>query len=419
MSAQSEATVFTYYHDNSRGSFLFLEAMRFAALRGVRTRYIYDPFATEKGVAMADFSPQYLNLLKASGVGIRALTNWERLMAFNIFKHIHGKILVADAGIKHVEVTFFGGRNLGDLHHDWLDNTFLMRLKRGSTLSNQIHEYVDSLWETIGEPKYKTQTGSQLKEKPFSSIEELRQAIDKEFTSDTGIKETQAIKEFIHKGEAPVDVLPVFTFMPSQVKFVSSGMMFRMKGIYVENQVTQTVHRILQHSKVADFSTIYFSPIPSTRREVEAFVQKGGQLSVLSNNQVAYSALFKGNIDGEAATLYRSQHNTLYDISRKAGNGGFVQAHYFNPRYDQFVYYHTKFLAGDKAVLLTSSNMNVSSDHNGEEIGFYFESKEFADYMRSYADTLKGRFFDQVDLSQPLKTTVVQRMCRHILDKVF
>ncbi|MEN0060091.1 MAG: phospholipase D-like domain-containing protein, partial [Bdellovibrio sp.] len=218
--AQKSIDVVTYHHDDTKSSFLLMEALRMAALRGVQVRYIYDRMATQKG--SSDFSEAYLNILRKAGVQMRALTVLERFKKWRFFKIIHSKQIIADAG-ENRRVSVFGGRNAGDRYLHWIDNTFVMTWPKGSFLDKKISEYFELLWGAlpgyVDEKKYTT-----VPERMFSNEKELKQAVLANLESDDKnrvLQEAVDVSRLLVREKA--QVLPYFEFAENEVDFLSSG----------------------------------------------------------------------------------------------------------------------------------------------------------------------------------------------------
>ncbi|MNL29693.1 hypothetical protein D3C87_1513860 [compost metagenome] len=114
-----------------------------------------------------------------------------------------------------------------------------------------------------------------------------------------------------------------------------------------------------------------------------------------------------------ARSLAKLQEQEFIDLSKS----GFVAVHTLNP--SQFIYHHSKFAVGESGVLLSSSNMNYSSDVHAEESGLYIQSKQFASYIRSYAKDLRQTLFSEYDYENGKRLNMAERTCSMLLRHLF
>lgn len=407
LNAKEYVDFITYHHDNTPSSYYLMEAMRLAALKGVKVRYIYDTVATKNG--SSDFSKAYLAELQNAGVEIRPLGVMARLTAWGPFKLIHSKSLVADTGDGH-EVAILGGRNVGDRYMQWLDNTFVLHYKRGSEFSQQMNSYFAKVWNYLKTADYKAKGAPT--EKLQSSEELLRQAVNEKFGSAMTDSDLDAYKSYL-KGQYK-ETAPHFEFSYSQIRFVTSGLVDKVYGKQRVNTLEAAFNEMAGESKKLEVSTILFYLSDAKRKVLQNFLKNNGELTATTNSLETFPAVFGGKPGLMPTTLAKMQEKEFADLSRY---GGKVRSYVFEA--DQFVFNHTKYVIGDKSVLLTSSNSNYSSDTQSEENGLYIHNDKFTAYMKRYTQEVRDRFFTEVDYDKGVRLNPLEMSCALVLKRVF
>lgn len=405
LNAKEYVDMVTYHHDSTPSAIMLFEAMRLAALRGVKVRYFYDQVASSLGTPISD---SYMALLIKAGVEIHRLDVKSRLKKWGAFDMVHSKWLIADAGDRDHSVAILSGRNVGDRYVGWVDNTYAFRMKANSDQIAQLRGYVDEVLDSVN--KLEVKYISKPHENMMANEAELRREIISHFGTETTALQSQDFVKFVREGKA--EILPQFTLKASEVRFVTSGVLQKKSKQPYSDQIQASLDDILKTSKSVEYSTILAALTKEKKASLTEFVKRGGSLNFITNDaRTLISAL--ENKDLLARSASKMQEETLTDISKN----GFMAVHTLNP--GQFNYYHAKFTVGDGGVLLTSSNMNYSSDVHAEESGFYIKNPEFTKYMRKYVQKLKQNMFTEYDYQNGQKLSIVERSCSVLLKNIF
>ncbi|MEN0059057.1 MAG: phospholipase D-like domain-containing protein, partial [Bdellovibrio sp.] len=167
------------------------------------------------------------------------------------------------------------------------------------------------------------------------------------------------------------------------------GMVGRFLGGDQYDEVNEAFRDILAQSRQVKISTIFFYLSDNSRSHLQRFLKRGGSIFIYSNQSSSFSAVLDKEEDYQSKSLEVMQSEEI----RNLRSYGDVEIHLFRP--GKMLFYHSKFVVGDKAVIITSSNMNYASDKNSEENGFLFKSVVFADYMRDFSSDMEKEYFSK------------------------
>jgi phosphatidylserine/phosphatidylglycerophosphate/cardiolipin synthase-like enzyme len=405
LNAKEYVDMVTYHHDSTPSSIMLFEAMRLASLRGVKVRYFYDQLASSLGTPISD---SYFALLIKAGVEIHRLDLKSRLKKWGAFDMVHSKWLLADAGDREHSVAILSGRNVGDRYVNWVDNTYAFRLKANSDHINQLRAYVSDVFSSVNklEPKFTKRPTENMMENEA----ELRREIIAHFGTDTTAEQSKDFVQFVREGKA--NLLPQFGLNASEVRFVTSGVLQKKNNQPYADQIQASFDDILKTSKSVEYSTILTTLTKGKEASVTEFLKKGGNFNFITNGHETLKSALENN-ELLARSASKMQEETLTRLSKH----GFLPVHTLNA--GQFIYYHAKFTIGDSGVLLTSSNMNYSSDVHAEESGFYIKNPGFTKYMKKYVQKMKQDMFTEYDYENGQKLSIVERSCSVLLRNIF
>lgn len=401
--AKSEVLLIQHEHQPDFFGNRMTAALKRAAARGVKVRYIMEKIANTFGGDVLSKTEKYL--VSTNGEAIPEIINLDLLSRIKsplpMLALLHAKFLIIDPGTANEKI-ILGGRNTGDKYMKWLDAGFILRPLNPDKkhVGQDIVRYFNEIWTILRNQNFPILKPIKMSEETAATLRQTYESFNTwNPTSRVSYKVEQIIKVLNSSIEEEIQ-LP-YQFRPSSVAMSTNDLFInrvrlangvekislagkRSAEEYEDSDNLKVAAHVVKDAKSVFYSSFTFSPPPILLNTLKDIAGKGVPILIFTNDENSFMSAFKNNSFMSLGAESKSKR-FLNKIELSEEEKKSAQILVFQPDLARsapyFDFLHRKMIVTDRWVITGSDNFSYASTYYCDEAIFLFEDAALSQYM--------------------------------------